>query len=186
MVNRISIPSIILLLFGLGLQAQPIYKLKSSKINFFAGTPVEDIDGNNTNSISFINLKTGEVTISIPVKQFKFKRALMEEHFNENYLESDKYPECVFKGKIAGIEKLDLNAKEPFKTTITGNLTLHGVTKERTIDVTILPKGGTLVGDSKFLIALADHKIDRPQIVWEKLAENVQVTTNFIYEPLQK
>jgi len=166
------------------LQGQDIYKLKSSNINFFAGTPIEDIDANNTKAISFLNLKSGEISISIPIKAFHFKRALMEEHFNENYLESDKYPKCEFKGKIANAALF--NANEVFNTSISGLLTLHGIAQQRTIAVSILPKDGFLVGESKFQIPLSDHNIDRPQIVWEKLAETVAITANLIYEPYKK
>lgn len=160
-----------------------IYISKTNTISFFAGTPVEDINAENTKSVSLMNIQTGEVTISIPNKEFHFKRALMEEHFNENYMESDKFPKSEFKGKIQDIDKLDLTAGTPISITVSGILTIHGVAKIRTLNVTLQKTGNQIKGETKFTIPLADHRIDRPQILWEKLAENVDVTANFIYEP---
>ncbi len=175
-----------LIFLTLQLSAQDIYKLRSSKVVFFAGTPVEDIEATNTKSLSFLNIKTGEVSISIPVKEFHFKRSLMEEHFNENYIESAKYPKAEFKGKIQNIESIDFSSKDAIKVTVAGNLNIHGVTKERTIEATLINKGELIEATSKFSILVADHKIERPQILWEKIAENVQVTVNLSYELYKK
>src|SRR5689334_17694882 len=80
--------------------AQPIYRSTSSAVSFFAGTPIEDIDAKNEKSVSFINTATGEVIVSIPNTAFEFRRPLMQDHFNENYMESSRFPKSEFKGKI--------------------------------------------------------------------------------------
>ena len=181
---------ILILLLGisstLGVLSQDIYALKSGKVNFFAGTPVEDIDATNTKLISYLNIKTGEVVVNMPSNEFVFKSALMQEHFNENYMESEKYPKSEFKGKIINIKSLDLSKSGEYKLQVEGNFTIHGVTKNKKIDFIIINKEGKIQADSKFQVALADHKIDRPQIVWEKLAENVQVTLTLNYEVYKK
>jgi hypothetical protein len=176
----------VLVLAALQVSAQTIYISTSSKISFFAGTPIEDIDAVNLKAISFLNINTGEVTISIPNKEFQFKRSLMEEHFNENYMESEKFPKSDFKGKLNDIQKIGLKSKGSFAVTVTGILTVHGISKERTIDITIHTSDGKIEGETKFIIPLADHNIERPKILWEKMAENVEVTANFIYEPYKK
>ena len=166
--------------------AQTIYQATSSTISFHAGTPVEDIDAVNSKSLSFINKTTGEVSISIPMKDFHFKRPLMEEHFDENYLESAKYPKAEFKGKINDIGKIDFKSSAAIEITVAGTLTIHGVAQERTLNVTLQPSDSKIHGETKFVVTLSDHKIDRPKIMWQKIAEKVNVTATFTYEPYQK
>lgn len=176
----------LLLTMVIHVSAQNIYIAKATRISFFAGTPVEDIDATNTAAISFINTSTGDITISIPNKEFHFKRSLMEEHFNENYMESGKYPKSEFKGKIDNIQQFDLSAQNTYPITVTGTLTIHGVAKPRTLEVSLTSSKGKLEGTTKFKVQLADHNIDRPKILWEKIAETVDITASFTYEPYKK
>jgi len=166
--------------------SQDIYSAKSSKIHFFAGTPMEDIEADNSKASSFLNTKTGEVLISIPNKEFKFKSSLMEEHFNENYMESEKYPKSDFKGKILEMEKYDFSKPSILKVKILGNLTIHGVTKSKTIDATITISDSKLKGETKFTVNLSDFNIQRPQLLWEKLSEVIEITSLFNYEVFKK
>jgi polyisoprenoid-binding protein YceI len=166
--------------------AQDIYSLKSGKISFFAGTPIEDIDATNLKSTSFLNIKTGEIIISTPVKEFKFKRALMEEHFNENYLESDKYPKSEFKGKIIDIQSVDFGKTGDYKVFVEGNLTMHGVTKNKRIEVVLSIAESKIQAKTNFQVLLEEYNIDRPKVVWEKLAEKVDLKVELNYEPYKK
>jgi hypothetical protein len=177
---------LLLLIMVSGSQAQSIFSIKSGKISFFAGTPMEDIDAVNSSIKSFFNITTGEVVISMSNKDFIFKRALMQEHFNENYMESEKYPKSEFKGKVVGIENYSLSTTGSYKVQVEGTLTIHGVAKPRKIDVNIENKNGVLIVDSKFDILLTDHNIERPQIVWQKIAEIVQTTLSLSYESYKK
>ena len=165
--------------------AQTIYQSTASTISFHAGTPIEDIDAVNTKSLSFLNKVSGEININIPINQFHFKRPLMEEHFNENYLESVKYPKAEFKGKFNDIEKIDFT-QATSEITVTGKLTIHGVTQERTLNVTLQSSNNKIQGETKFEVTLTDYKIDRPKIMWQKIAEKVTVTASFTYEPYKK
>lgn len=183
---KFKLVSIVLVSVFFQLSSQDLYSLKSGKINFFAGTPVEDIDGTNSKATSFLNTKTGEVVISMPNTEFIFKSGLMQEHFNENYMESEKYPKSEFKGKILNIADYDLTKPGEYKVQVEGNLLIHGITKPKKVDAIIVNKDGKLQIDSKFQIALADHNIERPKIVWEKIAENVQITLNLLYELYKK
>lgn len=184
MLKKILLPA--LMMIGLQASCQPVYISKTNKTTFFAGTPVEDIDATNTKALSFLNVTTGEITIAIPIKEFHFRRSLMEEHFNENYMDSEKYPKAEFKGKINDIQKYDLKTNGTYQVTVTGTLTIHGVAKPRTLDVTVHSTDGKLEGETKFKVLLVDHSIERPKILWEKIAENVEVTATFNYEPYQK
>lgn len=166
--------------------AQPVYGSTQSAITFFAGTPVEDIDATNSKSISFLNTDTGEVTISIPNYEFRFKQSLMEEHFNENYMETGKFPKSEFKGKIDDVKDIDWQRPTVQTITVSGTLIIHGVAKERTFSVTLHRKDRAIVAETKFSIPLADHNIDRPKLLWEKLAENVNVHATITYEPYKK
>jgi hypothetical protein len=161
---------------------QNIYVLKSSKIHFYAGTPVEDIEADNLNATSFLNIKTGEVIIAIPNKEFHFKSALMEEHFNENYMESEKYSKSEFKGKILDIEKYDFTRPIIYKVKLQGTLTIHGVTNPKIIEVSISMIDKKVTGETKFTIVLTDYNIQRPQLLWEKLSETIEISCLLNYE----
>ncbi len=176
----------ILIITGFNTIAQPVFQATSSSISFHAGTPVEDIDANNSKALSFLNNATGEISISIPIKDFHFKRPLMQEHFNENYLESEKYPKAEFKGKINDVDKIDFKSSAPQEITITGILTIHGVSKETILKVIMQSSEHKIQGETKFTITLVDFKIDRPKILWQKIAEKVEVTANLTYEPYKK
>lgn len=166
--------------------SQDVYVLKSSQVSFFAGTVLEDIDAKNSKSISVFNAKTGDVQIQIPNKEFIFKRSLMQEHFNENYMESEKFPQSSFKGKIINLDSINLKSSDIQKVKVKGVLNIHGVAQEKTIDVNMAFNNGIYNVDSKFIILLDDYKIERPKIVWEKLAEKVEITLKLEYAPYKK
>ncbi len=153
-----------------------IYKGKKTTINFFSATALENISAVDTVATMLLNSKTGDVIANISIKGFVFPNALMQEHFNEEYMESDKFPMGSFKGKIN--EAVDYTKDGSTAVTITGTLTIHGVAKPRTINATILVKGKTATVDSKFDIALVDHNIKVPTAVGAKIAEKIAVTVH--------
>src|SRR3569623_193709 len=110
---------------------QDIYTCKNARINIFSSAPVEDIEANSSEGVSVYNAATGELAFSVPIRSFHFAKALMEEHFNENYLESDKFPKASFKGKIQ--EHPDLTKDGTYPVTVIGDFQVHGVTQNRTI-----------------------------------------------------
>ncbi len=166
-----------------------VYKGARSVVSFYSSTPLEDITAKDTVATVILNGKSGDVLVTVPIKGFIFANALMQEHFNENYMETDKagpkdangkvtYPnqKATFKGKIN--EPVDYTKDGTTKVTITGNLTIHGVTKPRTIDATLIVKGGQVTVDSKFQVALVDHNITVPTAVGAKIAEKIDVTVH--------
>src|SRR5690606_29851446 len=103
------------------------YLTRSGKVTFFSSTPLEAIEAFNNEAASVMDAKTGDIVFQVPIRSFKFENALMQEHFNENYLESSKYPKAEFKGKITDINKVNFSKDGTYNVTSKGNLTIHGV-----------------------------------------------------------
>jgi polyisoprenoid-binding protein YceI len=113
----------------------------------------------------------------VPVKSFKFEKQLMQEHFNESYMESDKFPKAEFKGKM---NATDLSKDGTYKTVVNGKLTIHGVTKDVQIPGTIIVKGAELTLNAKFNVATADYNIQIPSVAKGKIANQIEVTINSV------
>ncbi len=161
--------------------AQPVYSAKEGKASFFSKSPMENISAETNSVNSFINTSNGEVVFVIPITSFKFEKALMQEHFNEKYMNSDKYPTSSYKGKIN--EPIDFTKDGEYSVTSTGKLTMHGVEKERTDNAKIIVKEGKAILDCEFKVKLADHNIEIPKLVIQNIAEVVDVTIHAVYTP---
>lgn len=162
--------------------AQDIYSCRNTTLSFFSATPMEDIDAVTNKGVSALNLKTGAIYFKVAINTFKFKKPLMEEHFNENYLESDKYPSAEFKGKIVD-PNLDLRKDGTYNVTVEGTLSMHGVDKVYREKATIVVQDGKQTASAKFNVHLADHKIKIPTIVIKNIAEVIEVTVKAAYSP---
>jgi polyisoprenoid-binding protein YceI len=153
--------------------------VEKSKIVFFSDATIEDITAENKKASGIFNSENGEIVFSIPINAFKFAKALMQEHFNEKYMESDKFPKATFQGKVEGYDK---NSNTQSAKAI-GKLSIHGVTKEVEIPGTITKQGSKLQMNSKFMVKLADYNIAIPQLLWQNIAEQVEVTVDFGFKP---
>ncbi len=172
--------STLLLLLGLTqVNAQDLYKSSHGKVTFFSEAPLENIQATNAAVTSVLKPATGEVAFSIPVRSFKFDKALMEEHFNENYLETEKFPQATFTGKLN--QQVDLQSAAEQQVTVDGTLTIHGVARKRQFPVTLRVQQGKITGHSKFQVKLADHQIEIPRLVFQNIAEVVDVTLDLDY-----
>ena len=158
----------------LNLNAQHIYKTTGGSITFFSETPMENIDAENKILTALLNIETKEMAFLVTNNGFKFDKPLMEEHFNENYIESDKYKVSSFKGKIIN-NSVDFTKNGTYKVKVKGILDVHGVEKERELDGSITVKDGIITIESKFELLLKDHKIKIPKIVNEKIAELIKI-----------
>ncbi len=163
--------------------AQDIYFTRTGKIEFHSGTSLEDIDGVNNEATSMLNIKTGEMAFTLLVKSFTFKRALMEEHFNENYMESTKFPKASFKGKITAIPAINIASNGTFNVQTEGELTIHGITQKITAPAKLTVNGGKITGVSSFKIDLSNYKIVIPGVVAEKFSKETEIIVTCIYEP---
>ena len=174
-----------LLLFApVVLNAQQRYIARNGHISFFSHAPIEDIEANN-NAVSSV-LSNGGMAFEAPIKSFEFKKELMQEHFNENYLESDKFPKATFKGTIIDFNKIDLKKNGVYPVAVDGNMTIHGVTNKVKIKGTLTVKDNTIRAQSSFPISIKDYNISIPTLVIEKIAEVVQVTVDITYQPYTK
>jgi polyisoprenoid-binding protein YceI len=165
----------------IGLQAQNLFSTGNGETTFYSETPVEDITAVNKLGQSILNTTTNDIVVQMNMKQFDFPNKLMQEHFNENYIESDKYPKAIFKGKIN--EKIDFTKNGTYDISATGDFTLHGVTKARTLKGKLTVNQGSLNITTDFDVALADHKIEVPQIVFVKVAQVIKVKNKYNYIP---
>ncbi len=162
------------------------YITKSGHISFYSTTPIEDITANNHTVNSALDLKTGAFVFKVLMKSFEFEKALMQEHFNENFVESDKYPNAVFKGKVLDYESLNLVEGEVNNVLVEGNLTIHGVTQSIKEKGTLVLEDGRIKADSKFNLKPKDFEIKIPKAVVKNIAESVEVTVDLELKALKK
>ena len=153
---------------------QTLFSTNSGQVSFYSDAPLEDIEAVNKATAAIINADNNEIAVQMRITDFEFPNKLMQEHFNENYLESEKYPTAVFKGKIK--ETIDVKVAGTYAATAVGTMTIHGVSKPVNIPGTIVSNGNQLKLDFKFPVKLEDYKVDIPTIVFNKIAEVVEVT----------
>ena len=175
---------ILLLSMFLAMNAQK-YMTRNGYIGFFSSTPLEDIKGDNNQVASVIDISTGEIVFQVLIKSFKFEKALMEEHFNENYLESEKYPKSTFKGKITNLAAVDFNKPGQYDVTVEGDLNIHDVTKKISVKGSIEIIPGGINANSKFNIVPEDYKIKIPSVVRNNIAKIIEVTVAIKYTPVE-
>jgi polyisoprenoid-binding protein YceI len=159
--------------------AQDIYVSKDAVISFFSKTPLEDIDATTKTAVSALNIKTKAIYFKVEIKKFKFKKKLMQEHFNENYLESDKFPIAEFTGNLAN--QVDVSKDGNYNMDVIGKLTIHGVTKEYKTKALVIVKNGKIIAQAKLPVRLADHNIEIPTLVTKQIAEIVDITITATY-----
>jgi hypothetical protein len=143
------------------------------KASFFSSTPVEDIDAHSAGLNGLLNPQTKEFAFIVPNTSFEFKNKLMQEHFNEKFMESAKYAHSTFKGKLK--EDVDLTKNGTYAVTAVGKLNIHGVEKDRSIPATVTVKDGKIVISSEFPVQVKDHNIEIPKLVVTKVAEEIKV-----------
>jgi len=158
--------------------AQTLFSTASGEVSFFSETPLENIEAVNKKTGCIINATSGALAVQMRITDFNFPNKLMQEHFNENYLESEKYPTAIFKGKIK--EQVDLKVAGTYPVTAEGNMTIHGVTKPVTIKGTVLSTGNELRLDFKFQVKPEEFKVEVPSLVVTKIAENLDLSGKMI------
>jgi polyisoprenoid-binding protein YceI len=159
------------------------YITKTGHIWFYSHTPMEDIEAHNRQVVSSLDESTGDVVFLLLIKSFEFKTALMQEHFNENYMESDKIPKANFKGKITNLKQVDFRKDGTYPAEVSGDLTIHGATKTVSYKGTIEIKGKTITANAKFMIIPQDYGIKIPSLVENKIAKEIPVTVETAYNP---
>ena len=158
------------------------YITRTGKASFFSSTPIENIEAFNNEGSCVFDPNTNSVLFVIPIKSFKFEKALMQEHFNEQYMESNKFPKAEFKGKLEGDKPVDYSKDGKFEIVAKGVLTIHGESKNVAVPGTVTVKGGKAQMNAVFKVKPADYKISIPKLMSGKIAESIEVTVNFILD----
>lgn len=154
---------------------------EKSNIRFFSSAPLEDIEATTTTSRSVFDSKTGDIAFSVRIQDFEFDKSLMKEHFNEKYMESEKFPKATFKGKLVDFVSSSNNQD----VVAEGELNIHGVTKNVKIPGTVKQSNDLLHMHSVFKIKLEDHDVKIPSILFQNIAEVVEVTVDFEFKPYE-
>lgn len=160
---------------ALNLHAQK-YITKTGQVSFYSKAPLEDIKADNRQGSFILDASTGEVAVVVLIKSFEFKNSLMQEHFNDNYLESEKFPKSTFTGKITNIQEVQFDKNGTYNVKVSGQLTIHGVTKDISEAGKLSVKGDTVIIESTFFVALADFGIKNDRV--KNIAERIEVTVN--------
>jgi len=158
---------------------------KTGSVSFFSTSPMENIEAHNKQVNAALDVATGDFVFKILIKSFEFEKALMQEHFNENYMESDKYPNATFQGKVTNLSSIDFTKNGEYDVEVQGKLTIHGVTKDVTEKGKFIVKDGTVQGLSKFNVKVADYDIKIPKAVVNNIAEAIEVTVDVKMNPLK-
>lgn len=167
---------IILFVVGHFAQAQK-YMTQNGVITFFSSTPIEDIEAINNQVSAVLNTENGDIASVLLMKAFNFEKALMQEHFNEKFVESDKFPKSVFKGRILDFETLELS-ETPVDVKIVGDLTIHGVAKAIEAKGTLSKNDSVMELQLEFYVEVDDYDINIPGSVKDKIAKSLRVNVH--------
>lgn len=162
--------------------AQTKLKFADSEVSFYSEAPLEDIAAINKGAIGVIDLKENAFLFRVPIKDFRFDKKLMEEHFNENYMESHKYPNASFRGHLD--TPFDPKGPEYQEVNAIGDLEIHGIKIARKLPLVLQKKDGSWILKSTFNVTLEDHHITIPTVVFNKIAEIIEVKINGALQPL--
>ncbi len=162
-------------------KAQDRYQGFNGFISFFSSAPLEDIYAENQKVKSLIDLATKEVAFVVTISGFEFKKALMQDHFNEKYMESHKYPKATFSGKLTSAA--DLQSQGAHEVIVKGDIDIHGVTKPIEVPGTLYNRGDHLTAESEFYLKPADFDIKIPKLLIKNIAEKVLVKVKLEYQP---
>jgi len=180
--KKLIIP-MVFILFGLNTVYSQKYITKTGEIEIFSKTSLFTIEAVNKSVASILNTENGEIVVSTLVRSFDFEEELVEEHFNENYMESHKYPKASFKGNISDWGKVDISKDGAYDLIVEGDLTLHGTTVKISEPVKIAIKEGKIVGNSTFIVSLKAHDIEVEENYKDRIKDEVELNVHFEYNP---
>lgn len=161
--------------------AQPVYTADSAKISFYSYAPIEEITATSLKAESSLNMNDGTVSTRVSISSFLFKKQLMQKHFNEQYMESEKFPYASFGGKLSDEITHLPDYPQVLKTRIQGELTIKGVTQKLDEEVTLTRKNGGIKALCTFKVKLSDYNIKIPRMLIKNIAEEVDVNLEFTY-----
>ena len=157
------------------------YTSEKSVIVFFSKASIESFEATNLKGSSIFNAANQEIVFAVPIYEFEFDKPLMKDQFNSKYMESETFPKSTFSGKLTGYQPATVGEQTVHAV---GKLTMHGVAHEVDIVGTALNEGGKIKMKSVFRVKLEDYKIKIPKIMWQKIAEEIEVKVEFVFNPL--
>lgn len=175
---HVFIPIVLLVLLSGYTRQEKLFFTDSGHVKFTSDAPLEFIQASSDALAGVLNLDDLSFSFTVPMVSFQgFNSALQRTHFNENYMESEKYQHSTFQGKI--IEEIDLTSPGSYQIRAKGNLNVHGIENDRIIRCTIQVEAGRINVKSRFPVHLEEHKIKIPSIVQQKIAEVIDVSLSF-------
>ena len=180
--KKLVLTGLIVLIYSVG-YSQQLYMTRTGSISFISTMPLEDIKADNNQVYAVIDPAKKEMAFTLLMKSFLFAKELQQEHFNENYAESDKYPKSSFAGSYVG--DIDLTKDGTYAIAVKGNLVIHGVTKAIEAPATLEVKAGHLIGQCIFKISPEDYNITIPSVVRDKIAKQVTITVKINCSPVK-
>jgi polyisoprenoid-binding protein YceI len=165
--------------------AQGKYYTKAGKISFYSSTAVENIEAINKSAVVILDSKTGDIQFAVLMKGFEFKKALMQEDFNRDYVESSKFPKAEFKGQITNNSELNYSTDGNYPAKIKGKLTIHGETKDIETTGTISVKDSKVHAKSVFNIQIADYKITVRKLYKDNISSTIKITVDCSLDPMK-
>ncbi|MDH5365387.1 MAG: YceI family protein [Cyclobacteriaceae bacterium] len=169
---------ILIVLFSFSSIHAQKYKSDKSTVTFYSEAVIENIEATNNKAQSVLDVTNQNIVFSIPIDGFDFEKDLMQEHFNEKYMETEKFPKSIFSGKFSGF---DINKTGKQKVAASGKLTIHGVERKISAEGIMIVEGNKIKLSSSFKVKLKDYKIAIPQLLWQNIAEEVEVELLFEY-----
>ena len=163
--------------------AQSRFIDRAGEAHFFSASPIENIEAFNKQALSVLDMQTGEILAVVLMKSFEFEKSLMQEHFNENYVESDKYPKATFKGKILNLKEVDFTKDGTYVLQVDGEMSLHGVTRSVNTKAEATITNGAIQAKAEFYLAVKDFNIEIPRLVVNNISEKIRVNVKFRYQP---
>ena len=184
--KRSCISIVLICLLAITGSSQGKFYTKTGKISFFSTTKLEDISAVNRSVVTLLDTRTGDIQFAVLMKGFEFKKALMQEHFNKNFVHSDKYPKAEFKGQVSNNSSVNYSVDGSYKVTVKGKLTIHGVTKDVEVPGTITVKSGKVNVNAVFNVLIADYNITIPKMYKDNISKSIQITVDETLEPLKQ
>jgi hypothetical protein len=183
-----KLPGVLLfpLLFVTSAYSQDKYFTKNGRILFHCTkSPMEKIEATNKSTTCVLDTKTGNMQFAVMMKGFEFEKALMQEHFNENYVESTRFPKADFKGQVINNNEIDYTKDGTYQAKVKGKLQIHGETRDVEAAGTILIKNGKVSSNAVFNVLLSDYNISIPSLVSDKISNTVSISVDCSLEPLK-
>ncbi len=182
MSKKILTSLLLLLVMATTASAQSLLYTKTGKIYFNCTGGVEPIEGVNKSVLCALEPKSGKLQFSLQMKGFEFEKDLMKEHFNENYVESDKYPKADFAGQVTNNAEVNYAKDGVYNVKVSGKLSMHNVSKDVSTTGKITIKGGVATATAEFSVLLSDYKVDIPALVKDKISKDAKITVTCVLD----